>query len=241
MREAKMTKKKMILVYVVVAIIYFIACGIPIAVSEIPNVPDKYVNYSMVLWFALSIINLIILFTAFSGKNYNKLLEQGLDAKAAKFRASDNYIEFIPADETMSSLEEKFKNKGYKIKDGVMVKKKFSWRSDFANHILVTRQSDDFQKTLDEFYESPQEFISEKLLRRKIGCIYFVIFCSDLSDKETEEFKNRLIEKESYYVGPALPIIYDTDKKRYIIRGNVKGTALYPFATTARNFRKIVL
>ncbi len=179
-------------------------------------------------------------------KNFISLVISEMYELEDKMLRENNFFVEIESLETQASLKEKFLKRGFTPRGDFLHKKQFSFAKDYINYYLMISEEQNILKFFDRYFDKNIDyFVSNKKFRRN-NYIYVVFFHSTLSEPNIDYVKNCIINQDviqgvARHTDTVIPIIYDTNRGKYIMRKMNHKLSLKPLQIALRNFYKVVI
>jgi len=237
-----MDRKKRIVVLSIAVFLFvlgFICIGIAAIAQDTIN--RKYINVIGLSSFGFWLLSLFLII-----KNFTNMISSEMIEISAKMHNEIDFFSIINMNESPQSLEERFIKAGFKVKQGCLHKREFSFAKDYINYYVIITKDENIITYLDGFLKSIDEDLFQSKFRfHKNNIVYVFFFNRNTTIEELDCIKNVIINQEVSQGLPldfdtVLPIVYDTTNYKYIIKSQKSKFSIKLLNMALRKFYKII-
>jgi len=191
-------------------------------------------------FFPIALLSLALLFKYSSKIILSEMIEN------LKIMNNDvNFFSRININENPQSLEKRFLNMGFEIKQGYLYKRQFDfWKKHINTYVIIVNDeliTEYFNIALNKI----DKLLHDKYLQKEYTIVYLLFFNRNITNDELELFKYAIIKQDlsfgfCYGMHIILPIAYDTATQEYIIRTQKTKFSIILFHIALRRFYAIL-
>jgi hypothetical protein len=236
-----MTKKKRIVILSVAVLLFVLGfLTLAIAASIQDTVNNKYANILGLSSFGFWGLSLFILI-----KNFTNMVFSEMNETTEKMHNEVDFFSMISINENPQTLEERFIKSGFKLQQGYLHKRQFSFAKDYINYYVAIANEESIMEYFNVFLSSVEDLFQNKSRFHKNNVIYVFFFNRNITNEELVFIKSIIINQDVAQGLPInfdtiLPIVYDITNQKYIIKALKNRFSIKLLHIALRKFYKMI-
>jgi hypothetical protein len=236
-----MTKKKRIVILSVAVLLMILGfLSVVIAESIQDTVNNKYANILGLSSFGFWGLALFILI-----RDFTDMVSSEMNETTEKIHNEVNFFSMINLNENPQTLEARFIKSGFKLQQGYLHKRQFSFAKDYINYYVAIANEESIMEYFDVFLSNVEDLFQNKSRFHKNNVIYLFFFNRNITNEELDFLKSIIINQDVAQGLPfnddtILPIVYDITNQKYIIKALKNRFSIKLLHIALRKFYKII-